>query len=71
MAQRTFGHWLWLAPLMYVGVTSAGAKALRLHTNNNNSNNNNSSAHILIVNVVAYANNWTRLHFNALIIVSL
>ena len=28
MTQRTFGHWLWLAPF---GITSAGAKALHLH----------------------------------------
>ena len=40
MTQRTFGHWLWLAPLVYVGITSAGAKAFHLHNNNNKDNNN-------------------------------
>ena len=41
MTQRTFGHWQWLAPLVYVGIKSAGAKAFHLHNNNNNNNNNN------------------------------
>ena len=34
MTQRTFGHWLWLAPLCNVGITSAGAKAFHLNNNN-------------------------------------